>query len=246
MSTADACAARANGTLLVVSPHCDDGVLGCGDLIRAHPGARVVTVFAAGPERYGAPSDWDRRAGFGPGEDVMAARRAEDRDALAMLGATPCWLPFRDAQYAPPPRSGLLAHDLAGLIEAADPSWVALPLGLFHSDHALVHAAALQVLREDPARRTRTWLAYADALYRRLPGLVAERLAGLAADGVQTTPWPVSGSPASLAKRRAIACYASQLRALESPGRPGFEDALLPERYWRLAVAANGRAAGGP
>lgn len=245
MSAPAACAARSNGTLLVVSPHCDDGVLGCGDLIRAHPGARVVTVFAGGPERYGAPSDWDLRAGFGPGDDVMAARRAEDRDALATLGATPCWLPFSDAQYAPAPDPGLLSRDLGALVEAADPSWVALPLGLFHSDHALVHAAALRVLHGDPSRRSRTWLAYADALYRRLPGLVAARLAALAEHGVHATPWPAPAGPASLAKRRAIACYASQLRALESPGRPGFEDALLPERYWSLVLAADERAAGG-
>lgn len=238
-------APRAHGMLLVVSPHCDDGVLGCGDLIRARPGACVITVFAGGPERYDVPSDWDRRAGFAAGEDVMAVRRAEDRAALATLGATPCWLPFRDAQYAPPPDARLVARDLAALLEAADPQDVALPLGLFHSDHALVHAAMLTVLRADPARRMRTWIAYADALYRRLPGLVAARLAALAEAGVHATPWPAAASGASLAKRRAIACYASQLRALASPGRPGFDDALLPERYWRLALASDERAAGG-
>ena len=35
-------------------------------------------------------------------------------------------------------------------------------------------------------------------------------------------------------KRRAVACYRSQLRALSTPGRPGFADVFATEGYWRL------------
>ena len=238
-------------TLLVVSPHCDDGVLGCGDLIGRNHGAWVVTVFAASPRVRGPLSDWDRRAGFAPGEDVMAARRAEDARALAELGATPCWLPYRDAQYGPSPDAAAIARDLATLVAATDPALVAVPLGLFHSDHALVHEAALRVLRADRGRGRRAWLAWADALYRPLPGLVDARLAALADGGVAALPWPGEAAAASSAKRRAVACYVSQLRALASPGRPGVEDAFAPELCWRLVprtdrddLAVSARAGG--
>jgi LmbE family N-acetylglucosaminyl deacetylase len=232
-------AARA-ATLLVISPHCDDAVLSCGDLIRDHPGASVVTLFAGGPASYGEPSDWDRRAGFAPGDDVMAARRAEDAAALAVLGAVPRWLAHRDSQYGTSPPVTELARDLRATLAATTPDIVALPLGLFHSDHALAHAAALAVFRRD-ATPDRIWLAYADAIYRRLPGLVADRLAHLRRDGVCATTWLRPSSKASLVKRRAIACYASQLRALTSPGRPGARDACAAERYWRLEERGEGR-----
>ncbi|MGH6635951.1 MAG: hypothetical protein ACRED0_07390 [Gammaproteobacteria bacterium] len=49
--------------LLVVSPHCDDGVFSCGQLIEAHPGAVVATVFAGRlPPNHPLP-EWDRGAG---------------------------------------------------------------------------------------------------------------------------------------------------------------------------------------
>ena len=32
--------------VVVLSPHLDDAVLGCGRLMAAHPGATVVTVYA--------------------------------------------------------------------------------------------------------------------------------------------------------------------------------------------------------
>ncbi|HXH84765.1 MAG TPA: PIG-L family deacetylase, partial [Candidatus Tectomicrobia bacterium] len=34
---------RAAGATLVISPHCDDGVLSCGDLLAHSPGATVLT-----------------------------------------------------------------------------------------------------------------------------------------------------------------------------------------------------------
>ena len=37
-------------SVVVLSPHLDDAVLGCGRLLSAHPGATVVTVYAGAPE----------------------------------------------------------------------------------------------------------------------------------------------------------------------------------------------------
>jgi LmbE family N-acetylglucosaminyl deacetylase len=87
--------------LIVVSPHLDDAVLGCGHLLAQRPGAVVITVFAGRPPRRERVTPWDAAAGFGPGDDVVGARRMEDRRALGALGARPLWLPFLDAQYGP-------------------------------------------------------------------------------------------------------------------------------------------------
>ena len=71
--------------IVVVSPHLDDAVLGCGRFLSAHPGATVVTVFAGNPPKYPEPMRmWDVQSGFAPGDDVMETRRNEDDAALAL------------------------------------------------------------------------------------------------------------------------------------------------------------------
>jgi LmbE family N-acetylglucosaminyl deacetylase len=219
--------------LAVVSPHCDDGVFGCGDLIAAWPGAVVVTVFAGRPPAYPELTPWDAAAGFLPGDDVAAARREEDRAALKELDATPIWLDFCDSQYREPAPMEDIVAALDAVLQRIAPTKVVVPLGLFHNDHGLASDAALAALARF---RNVPWLAYEDAIYRTLPGLVAERLDELAGAGLSAVRVPPVTPVASPRKRAAIACYASQLRALCRPGFPGFGDALAPERFWRLAA----------
>lgn len=219
--------------LLVVSPHLDDGVLACGEALAANPGSVVVTVFA-GPPPAGAPlTGWDRDAGFRPGDDAIGARRAEDARALRTLDAAPRWLDFADAQYGAPPPIATLADALAGVVAAVEPPAVLFPLGLFHADHARTAEAALAVRRRLPAPR---WIAYAEPLYRRIPGLLAARLGALEAAGLAPRRLSLAPRTASARKRRAVACYASQLRALATPGRPGHADAFAAERYWTVGA----------
>lgn len=207
-------------------------MFGAGELLASRPGTVVVTVFAGSPPAGTPLTPWDAAAGFTEEDDVMAVRRAEDRAALRQLGARACWLGFRDAQYGGPLGADAIVGDLTAAIAAWRPLAVAVPLGLFHDDHKTTHEAALRVARR---RRGRTWLLYADALYRRIPGLVDERLRALAATGASVAPIPApSGHGAP--KRRAVACYRSQLRALEGPGLPGTADVFEPERYWRLRL----------
>ncbi len=215
--------------LLVVSPHCDDGVLGCGALLEAHPGAVVVTVFAGGPPTHDRVTPWDAEAGFRPGDDVMAIRRAEDRMALALLDAFPLWLDFRDDQYGPSPAARAVAAALDAVVARTRPRTVAVPLGLFHADHHRTHAACLTVLGRRPDL---AWLAYEDVNYRRIDGLLDRRLAALQARGVAAVPAgrALPGDP----KAAAVRCYRSQLRAFTTPGRPGIADAFAAEGYWRL------------
>jgi LmbE family N-acetylglucosaminyl deacetylase len=219
------------GRLVVISPHCDDAVFGCAELLARRPGAVVVTVFAGRPPAGQPLTPWDARAGFGERDDVMTARRAEDRAALAVLRARPRWLSFRDAQYGGPLDARAVVDDLTDAIVASRPETVAIPLGLFHEDHRTTHEAALRVARRRPDI---DWVLYADALYRRIPGLVERRLATLRDAGLTATPLPQRGRGHAALKRRAVRCYRSQLRALASPGMPGWGDAFARERYWRL------------
>jgi LmbE family N-acetylglucosaminyl deacetylase len=219
--------------VVVVSPHLDDGVFSCGQLLADHPGSVVVTLFAGRPPAGAGLTEWDAAAGFRAGEDVIAARRREDCAALRLLGARPVWLDFRDSQYGDTPGVGALAGALDAALDATGLPAVFVPLGLFHSDHRLAHEAALGLVRRRPGR---DWYAYADALYRHIPGLVDDRLRALAAAGFAVAPIETTPTPAGEVKRRAVAAYRSQLRALATPGRPGHADAFAPERYWRLAA----------
>ena len=168
---------------------------------------------------------------------MIARRRQEVREALARLGARPRWLDFLDAQYAPSPAVEQIAAAVENALVEAGLDAVFMPLGLFHSDHALVHAAAMLLFGRRPKR---CWFAYEDAMYRRIEQLLPERLEQLAGEGVVATLAGESRGTQLGKKRRAIACYRSQLRALRTPGRPGYADALRPERYWRLDLPAEG------
>ncbi len=219
--------------ILVVSPHLDDAVFGCGELLAARPGSVVVTVFAGAPPTYATVSEWDALAGFQPGDDVLAGRRAEDRAALGILGAHPVWLDFRDSQYRDSPTVPEIADALEREIAASGLRAVVIPLGLFHSDHHLTCDAALAVLRRRPDL---AWFAYEEAMYRKIEGSVAERIAALNAAGIVVEIAGEATGCGREAKARAIACYASQLRALDAPKKPGCADAFAGERYWSLAV----------
>jgi LmbE family N-acetylglucosaminyl deacetylase len=217
--------------LLVVSPHLDDAALGAGALLAAHPGATVITVFAGRPPGDAPLPPWDEAAGFRLGDDVVGQRRTEDRAALRQLDAHPIWLEFLDAQYAAPPPRESIARALEHVLHAEKPGTVCIPLGLFHTDHELAHTAALAVLARHPGWR---WLAYEEPMYRRVPGALSARLGVLHAAGIHAAP--IAGPAAPDSKRRALACYASQLRALGRRGRAGHGDALAPERYWMLSA----------
>jgi LmbE family N-acetylglucosaminyl deacetylase len=223
--------------ILVISPHCDDAVFSCGQLLASYPGAGVVTVFAGRPPTGTALTEWDQASGFRPGDDVMGVRREEDRAALALLGACPIWLDFCDSQYQHSPSLRELQEALTLVIVSRQPQEVFFPLGLFHSDHQFVHKAALGLLRKYPQL---SWFAYEDALYRRIPGLVQEQLQRCETAGVRPRVVTIPAMADPKRKREAVFCYRSQLRALTTPGRPGYADAFAPERFWHFVPLSPG------
>ncbi len=219
---------------LVVSPHLDDAVLGCGHLLAARPGTTVVTLFAGRPDAYPDPVErWDGICGFGAGDEVHAARRAEDAAALATLGAVPRWLDAVEHSHldrATPWGGAAIAEALEVVLDAVDPTAVFVPFGLGNPDHAAAHAVAMRVRdrRPDPA-----WLCYQDYGYHLIPGLLAHRVAQLFVAGAWPTPVapPFAADPDR--KRAALACYPTQLRALEAEWALS-EKLESPEQYWRL------------
>jgi LmbE family N-acetylglucosaminyl deacetylase len=225
---------------LVISPHLDDAVLGCGAWLAAHPGSMVVTLFAGTPHDAGMLTPWDARCGFANARSAIAARREEDRRALACLGATPVWLDFCDSQYGDPPTVNELAAPLQDALRRHAPARVLYPLGLYHSDHVLTHTACRLALAA--VESFVESFVYEDALYRGMPGVLQGRLAELSAQKMQATPARLAPTQAheiaqgARAKAEAVQAYASQLRGF-GPG--GYEDAAQPERCWRLQECAD-------
>lgn len=90
--------------IVAISPHLDDAAFSVGGYLaaRARAGDRVtiVTCFTgnvAHPTGFALACQLDK--GLGPDVDYMALRRAEDRDACAVIGATPVHLPFLEAPH---------------------------------------------------------------------------------------------------------------------------------------------------
>jgi LmbE family N-acetylglucosaminyl deacetylase len=227
--------------VLVVSPHFDDAALGAAHLLGSYPGSTVITVLAGRPAAYpDEVTPWDAASGFAAGDDVVGARRREDRAAMASLGAEPVWLDFADCQYLSPderPTAEDVAPALEEAVVAARPSAVFLPMGLAHPDHVLTHGAGLLVRERLAARGPGPeWFCYEDAGYKHLPGMLARRIATLFGTGLWPTPAVVPTRPDMEAKRTAIMLYASQVGPLERDLHlTEHLAANLPEQYWRLS-----------
>jgi LmbE family N-acetylglucosaminyl deacetylase len=224
--------------IVIVSPHLDDAVLGCGNFMAAHPGAYVVTVFAGNPQAY--PSDpmrkWDVQSGFAPGDDVMETRRHEDEAALDLLEATPVHLEFVEHTYNSgdrPVAPEVLVDVLAPALAALTPTVVLAPFGLANPDHDVTHRACMLA-------RTRlgdgvSWWCYEDNGYKHIPGMLAWRVSSLFRRQVWPTPVCPPTDPGEARKQSAIACYPTQLLALEDDWAIGAKLAApAPEQFWRL------------
>ncbi len=217
------------GRVLAISPHLDDGALGCGCLVTAATGARVATVYTGMPPEGSPLARWDGRCGYANSHDAMRERLAEDARAMAILGAEAEHLGFLDSQYAPLPGRERLAKALARAVDAYAPDIVALPLGLHHCDHERVREACLLVMRQRPRL---LWLAYEDEFYRYRTGVLQRVLGSLARRAIQATPVECTSGGDPERKRRAVAAYASQLRAIGVHTPDAATHA--PERYWWL------------
>jgi LmbE family N-acetylglucosaminyl deacetylase len=231
--------------IVAVSPHFDDAAMGAGQMLMRHADTSrtvVITVFGGRPPAYpNPPTQWDTLGGFRAGDDVVAARRDEDRAAMAILGAEPLWLDFADHQYLQTderPSASEVASAILSAIDPIEPTAVFAPMGLANPDHVLAHDACLLVRQERPDC---AWFAYEDHGYKHLPGLLAWRVSALFHSGLWPTPAIVPLGLDLSRKRRAIGCYVSQIPPLERDHALTERlDANVPEQFWRLAPPPQG------
>jgi len=228
--------------IVIVSPHLDDAVLGCSYLLAAHPGVTVVTVFAGRPDEYpDPPGHWDALGGFGAGDEVHVARRAEDAAALGGFDAQPVWLDFVEHSYLERPdwvRPDQVVDALDAAVRAAAPTAVFAPFGLANPDHDCTHDAAMLVRERmlGDADGGPSWFCYEDMGYKHIPGLLAWRISKLFRRAVWPTPAAVPVDVDHGRKRAAIGCYPTQVAALEAEWAISATlDAPAPEQHWRLA-----------
>jgi LmbE family N-acetylglucosaminyl deacetylase len=228
---------------VVVSPHLDDGVLGCGTLMSVQPGVTVVTVFAGNPPAYPDPMRlWDVQSGFGPGDDVMEVRRGEDRAALDVLGARPVHLDFVEYTYNPgdkPVAPDALAAGISATLRDLRPTLVLAPFGLANPDHDVVHRACMLV--RDELDDGIAWWLYQDFGYHFIPGMLAWRTSSLFRRGIWPTPVCPDVDATDERKLEAVACYSSQLHALDDDWKIRAKLAThASEQYWRIDAPPSG------
>jgi LmbE family N-acetylglucosaminyl deacetylase len=228
--------------VVVVSPHFDDAALGAAHLLATYPGSTVITVLGGEPPRYPEHvTPWDEAGGFATGDDVVAARREEDRAAMAFANATPVWLEFPDHQYLAiedRPTAAQVAPSLGRAIAEARPTAVFLPMGIANPDHVMTHDAGL-LAREEliEGGHEMVWFCYEDHGYKHLPGMLAWRIAKLFGADLWPTPSIVPIKPDMEQKRALIAIYATQVAPLEQDHMLSERlDANVPEQFWRLSA----------
>ena len=228
--------------IVIVSPHLDDAVLGCGRFLAGHPGVTVVTVFAGNPLAYPDPMRlWDVQSGFAPGDDVMEVRRKEDHAALGVLDAAPHHLDFVEHTYNPgdrPVAPRVIAPVLRGVLASLAPTLVLAPFGLANPDHDVTHRACMLV--RDELKPATAWWLYEDHGYKHIPGLLAWRVSGLFRGGVWPTPVVTTATERECDRRlAAVECYPTQLLALEDDWSISAKLGA-PEQFWRLDAPPEG------
>jgi len=246
-------------TRVYLSPHLDDAALSCGGTIAASPDrALVITLCTAPPSEttFNAVAvEFHAEWGLAP-DEVLHVRRAEDAEAMTILGVDYVYADWLDAIYRMPEayhsRATLYRHPtpddpllpqvrdlLALLIAHAPQATIYVPLGVgHHVDHLAVFESAVAC---PPDRLA----FYEDINYALAPGAVEQRLAEI---GQTLVAENLAFGASSLQKKiAAIAAYRSQMEALFG-GTAAMEAAIAAyhatlaqerdgyaERIWRIA-----------
>jgi LmbE family N-acetylglucosaminyl deacetylase len=241
--------------VVILSPHFDDAVLSCWHVLASAREVFVVNVFAGEPPA-GTLGWWDRLAGATDSAAVVRVRVEEDRQALALAGATAVNLPFLDGQYRESDCSrGKILEELVPVLVAGARLYAPAALGNCHPDHSAVRDAALAL----HARGAEVVL-YADLPHATVCGWPRWVLEGNSphsadpsaqqwANQLQATGIPVGRMVSAVhplsekdhaSKLEAVLSYNSQIVPLQRGFGSSLEDpALLGfEVDWRLPLVA--------
>jgi LmbE family N-acetylglucosaminyl deacetylase len=222
-----------NGPVLVISPHLDDAVFSCGQLIKSRHGTTIVTVLAGFPP--GEHSGWSgRTTGLSVAKDANSKRREEDQRASRALGARTIWIDIPAQEYGPAVSASerllRIQEAVVTAVATTEVRSVFVPLGITHPDHIIVSDAALLALHASDVEA----YVYMDMPYGQArPGQVRRRLRhigrtfdidplGLFVGDLQT-------------KAEAVNAYSSQVAALQQGFGRHFKRLFIdPEKYWRV------------
>jgi len=199
--------------VMVVAPHPDDEVAGCGGTIREHRRAGdAVTVVCV--------TDGRRSTAFGLGADEMAARRQQEaRAAAGALDVDLEWLGLPEGEWRPEE----LVERLRGLFAEIRPDLVYAPSRIdFHFEHERVARALATALADGEP----PWTVRVYAIQVPLTPVLTNVLV------------PVSDLETV---ERSLSCYRTQLGSLQCTLRPRRYAARLygavgpVEEFWELA-----------
>jgi LmbE family N-acetylglucosaminyl deacetylase len=221
------------GPALVISPHLDDAVLSCGQLIGSRRGTTIATVLAGFPP--GTHAGWSgRTTGLPVAKDANFQRREEDQTASLVLGAQTVWADLLAGEYAhaaiPSERALEIQRAVVATVATSDARTVFLPLGVTHPDHVAVSDAALFAVRDSEVES----YIYMDMPYGQArPDRVWRRLRRIKRHFAVEPLAPFIGD--RVRKAAAVRAYSSQVGELQEGFGRHFDRALTdPEKYWRV------------
>ena len=217
----------------MISPHLDDAVLSCGQLIKSRQGTIITTILAGFPP--GTHEGWSgRTTGLSVAEDANLMRREEDQRASLSLGARTIWIDIPAQEYGPTvsPSERLLRiqQSIVTAVATTEVRSVFVPLGLTHPDHIIVSdVALLAVLASNLESYVYMEMPYGQAR----PGRVRRRLRRI---GRQFKIDPLEPFVGDLQKKaEAVNAYSSQVEALQQGFGRYFNRVFTdPEKYWRV------------
>ena len=213
-----------NGSVLILAPHMDDEILGCGGTMALHSDRRRVFVAYATDGRR-LPGMKDAGPGKVNGRDLAEIRADESRAALGVLG-----IPPENARFLGFPAGDLrvrrydLVMAIERLVEEIRPTHVFVPFRYDqHPDHLILNNVSREALAHSV--HSATLLEY--FVYFKLRMLAGGDIRKLIRPEYLQT---VDISPASELKRKALNCFESQVKIF-FPGQknPVFSTGLLDE-----------------
>jgi LmbE family N-acetylglucosaminyl deacetylase len=223
------------GPVLVISPHLDDAVLSCGQLIQSRHGTTITTILAGFPP--GAHAGWSgKTTGLSVAKDANLMRREEDQCASRALGARTAWVDIPAQEYGPAasPTERLLRiqEAIVTAIAATTVRSVFIPLGVTHPDHIIVSDAALHAVGVANLEA----YVYMDMPYGQArPGQVRRRLRHIGRKFEVDPLAPFVGDLQT--KAEAVNAYSSQVKALQQGFGRSFNQVFIdPEKYWRVRL----------